>query len=186
MAAFIGGRDDSDILMRLRRREPEAVGLLHDRYGKYAYALALRIVKDPAIAEDIVAESMLKLWNRVAFFKETRSSALGAWFLSITFIHAREYVQQHDTNLSGDPAKESILERPLLFNDWQRSIDPERVEEMHLGVSLLSSEERRVLDTGFFEAIPSSRMAERLGINNIEIVELTGDALKKVSPPAGD
>ena len=38
---------------------------LYDRYGRMAYSLVLRVVRDKAIAEDLVQETFLRVWNRV-------------------------------------------------------------------------------------------------------------------------
>ncbi len=159
LAAFLAGRDDSDLLVRLRRRDPEGAGILYDRYGKPAYALALRVIKDPALAEDIVAESVLKLWNRITSFKETRCSALGVWFLAITYIHAREYAQQRAGSLGSQPP-ESVLEKPLIFADWPRALNSDYAEEIHRALTSLPFAERQLLDSSFFEAMTHSEANE--------------------------
>ena len=48
------GNADSGLAERLKRREPQAMGDLYDRYGRLAYSLILRIVRDPEMAEDLV------------------------------------------------------------------------------------------------------------------------------------
>jgi RNA polymerase sigma-70 factor (ECF subfamily) len=156
LAAFLAGRDDSDLLVRLRRRDPEGAGILYDRYGKPAYALALRVIKDPALAEDIVAESVLKLWNRIPTFKETRCSALGVWFLAITYVQAREYAQQRAGTLGSLPPKESVIEKPAIFADWPRALNSDYAEEIHRALTSLPFAQRQLLDSGFFEAMTHS------------------------------
>ena len=50
MAAY-GGPEDGALIERLKRRDPQALAELYDRYGRMAYSLVLRVVRDKAIAE---------------------------------------------------------------------------------------------------------------------------------------
>src|SRR5690349_2380574 len=50
---------DRDLVARLQRRDPQALAELYDRYGRLAYSLVLRIVRDGGIAEDLVQETFL-------------------------------------------------------------------------------------------------------------------------------
>ena len=47
------GEEDTALAERLRRREPQAMAALYDRYGRVAYSLILRIVRDTGVAEDL-------------------------------------------------------------------------------------------------------------------------------------
>lgn len=56
--------EDGDVVVRLQRREAQALAELYDRYGGMIYRLVLRIVRDTGIAEDLVQETFLRAWNR--------------------------------------------------------------------------------------------------------------------------
>src|SRR5688572_15287672 len=72
---------DADLVPRLQRRDPKALADLYDRYGRLVYALILRIVKDAGIAEDLVQETFLRMWNRVQGF-DAQKGAIGPWLLA--------------------------------------------------------------------------------------------------------
>jgi RNA polymerase sigma-70 factor (ECF subfamily) len=59
---------DRELIERLRRRDPQALGELYDRYGRVVYSLVLRVVRDTSVAEDLVQETFLRVWNRVHGF----------------------------------------------------------------------------------------------------------------------
>ena len=67
------------------------------------YDLAFRIVGDPATAENVVAEAMLKCWNRVFTFREARRSALGVWFIALTYQAAMETYRTKRFKSAGEP-----------------------------------------------------------------------------------
>ena len=79
-------RDDHDLLAACAEGDEQALGSLYDRFGKVAYGLALRVVRDPALAEDAVQEAFLAVWRQAASFDRSRGRA-STWIL--TLVHRR-------------------------------------------------------------------------------------------------
>src|SRR5581483_11100276 len=59
---------DEALLALCSRADENAIGELYDRYGRVAYGLALRIVRDRALAEDAVQEAFLAVWRSAGAF----------------------------------------------------------------------------------------------------------------------
>ena len=80
--------EPSDVLLVARCAEGDegALAELYDRFGRAAYALALRIVRDATQAEDVVQEAFLDLWRTAARFDPSLSRP--ASYL-LTFVHRR-------------------------------------------------------------------------------------------------
>jgi len=78
---------DSELARRLQRREPQAMADLYDRFGRLAYSLIFSVVRDTGVAEDLVQETFLRVWNRVGGFDPDRG-ALGPWLLAIARLRA--------------------------------------------------------------------------------------------------
>jgi RNA polymerase sigma-70 factor (ECF subfamily) len=181
LADLIGGRDDADLLVRLRRRDPQAVGILYDRYGKLAYSLAFRILGSPEAAESVVAEAVLKCWNRIASFKETRGCALGVWLLVVTYANALDHRRGPDSVGDENLMQPGALERGAIFQDWSKAVDTERVQESFEGLSQLNEEEKRILELAFFEGLNPAELTVRLGRPQAEVDKLIDSALSKVA-----
>ena len=60
----------TDVLLvaRCAKGDERALAELYDLFGRAAYALALRIVRDASQAEDVVQEAFLDLWRSAARF----------------------------------------------------------------------------------------------------------------------
>lgn len=56
--------DDQTIAALLAARHPGAMELLYDRWSPLTYTLALRIVRNPTEAEQVVLEAFLTLWRQ--------------------------------------------------------------------------------------------------------------------------
>ena len=52
-------KDDADLAKRLQDRDPRAMSDLYDRYGRLAYSLIYRVVRNTGAAEDLVQETFL-------------------------------------------------------------------------------------------------------------------------------
>ena len=73
---------DLDLVRRIRSGDREAVGELYDRYASVAMAVALRTVQDRGVAEDVVHDAFVAVWQRIDRFDEARGS-LRSWLLTV-------------------------------------------------------------------------------------------------------
>ena len=76
----------------MQRRDPHALAELYDRYGRLAYSLILRVVRDTGIAEDLVQETFLRVWNRVHGF-DAQKGSIGPWLLAVARNRAIDYLR---------------------------------------------------------------------------------------------
>jgi len=153
---------DADLVARLQRRDPEALGALYDRYGRLAYSLILRVVRDAGIAEDLVQETFLRVWNRVNGFDAEKGS-IGPWLLAVARNRAIDYLRSssgrernaYEFEESDRPALYTDMERDLLISDNAR-----RVKE---AMRKLPANHRQALELAYFEGLSQTEMAERMG-----------------------
>lgn len=70
-------------LLACARGEQPALRRLYQQESSRLLGVALRIVRDKAVAEDIVHDAFIKIWNGAASFDPHRGSARG-WVYSVT------------------------------------------------------------------------------------------------------
>ena len=162
LLAIHGPAPDGDLVERLQRRDPLALGELYDRYGRMAYSLILRIVRDTGTAEDLVQETFLRVWNRVQGFDAEKGS-IGPWLLAVARNRAIDYLRSasgrernaYEFEESDHPALYTDMEHDLLVSDKAR-----RVKQAMLK---LPANHRQVLELAYFEGLSQTEMAERMG-----------------------
>jgi RNA polymerase sigma-70 factor, ECF subfamily len=150
---------ESEIIERLHKRDPEGLAAAYDRYGRMAYALFVRITHDNAVAEDLMQELFLRLWNRSREF-DSNKGALGVWILSIARNMAIDYARSAQTRFANRLQPMDQLE-PLCFSrdpsgPETRIDDVRAVQE---AFAALSAEERRVMELAYFEGFSQSEIA---------------------------
>ncbi len=77
-----GAADDAAVVLRMAAGSEAALETLYDRYASAIFAAAYRLTSDRGIAEEIVQETFLALWNRAETFDPTVGS-LAAWLHTI-------------------------------------------------------------------------------------------------------
>src|SRR4051795_3705448 len=109
--------EDRDMARRLKNRDSDVIGELYDRYGRIAYTLILRIVRDQAVAEDLVQESFLRVWNRAQAFDAERG-ALGPWILTVARNQALDYIRSVQGRVWNNMSP-ADSDHPAVFRDWE-------------------------------------------------------------------
>ena len=79
---YTGLRDD-ELMDRLGERDIGAFEALYDRYGDLVYSVALRVVGDTYVAEDIAQDVFLRVWRRPEQFDLERGKFV-TWLMSVT------------------------------------------------------------------------------------------------------
>ena len=79
---YTGLRDD-ELMDRLSRRDIAAFEALYDRYGDLVFSVALRVVGDTYVAEDIAQDVFLRVWRRPELFDLNRGKFV-TWLMSVT------------------------------------------------------------------------------------------------------
>src|SRR5262249_10199075 len=73
---------DEALVALAARSEQSALAELYDRYGRTAYGLALRVLRDQTLAEDAVQEAFLTVWRTASRFIPERGKA-STWILTL-------------------------------------------------------------------------------------------------------
>ena len=143
---------------RLRRRDSQALATLYYRYGKLAYTVIVTIVRDSGIAEDLVQETFLQVWNRINSFDPARG-ALRPWVLKVARNRAIDYLRSADgkmsaraVNLHGNERLPSISgdEAALFISDKTR---------LEAAFKKLTPNQQQVIQLAYYEGLSQSEMA---------------------------
>jgi RNA polymerase sigma-70 factor, ECF subfamily len=159
LGALING--DTDLLLRLQRREPDALGELYDRYGRLVYSLILRVVRDSGTAEDLVQETFLRVWNRAQSF-DAQKGAIAPWLLSVARNRAIDYLRS--AQAKHDPMELSQMDHPSLYSEMESDLlNRDSARRIQTAMQKLPESQRQVIELAYFEGLSQTEMAERMG-----------------------
>src|SRR3954451_18889905 len=78
----LGALDDAALVREVAAGSEAALAKLYDRHADAVYAAACRLTSDRQVAEEVVQETFLALWNRAELF-DPATGSLAAWIHTI-------------------------------------------------------------------------------------------------------
>jgi RNA polymerase sigma-70 factor (ECF subfamily) len=151
---------DEAVVALTARSDEVALAELYDRFGRIAYGLALRVLRDEGLAEDAVQEAFLGIWRGASRFIPERSKA-STWILTLVHRRAVDLVRREERRRA-DPLPEGDIggnERSAEDSAWLR-LERERVQA---ALGKLPDQQREALELAYYGGFTQSELAERLG-----------------------
>src|SRR6266700_7890603 len=96
------------VVALVARSDDQALAELYRRFGRLAYGLALRILRDDALAQDAVQEAFLGVWRAAGRFTAERAKP-STWLLTLVHRRAVDLVRREQRRrteplqTAGDP-----------------------------------------------------------------------------------
>lgn len=103
------------------RGERSALHGLYQQESARLLGVAQRIVRDPALAEDIVHDAFIRIWNKAASYDSARGSARG-WIFSVTRHLALNAVRNDARQVQLDDS-DAAVEAQDAIPGWQAQTD---------------------------------------------------------------
>jgi RNA polymerase sigma-70 factor (ECF subfamily) len=152
-------------MQRLFLRDRHAFEEIYDRYGDLVYSTALRVLRDPHLAEDISQEVFVRLWRKPESYVAERGRFL-TWLISVTRnravdeVRARGRRQRHET---ASP-EEQVRELPAgAANDPALKAQlAEQRRVVRAALAELPPEQREVIELAYFGGLTQQEIADRL------------------------
>jgi RNA polymerase sigma factor (sigma-70 family) len=178
-------RDDDDLLAACAEGDEQALGSLYDRFGKVAYGLALRVLRDAALAEDAVQEAFLAVWRQAARFDRSRGTA-ATWILTIVHRRAVDLVRSQ-ASFNAAPDQLEVMGTPAVVAESAADDVALREArgEVQAALATLSRAEREVLGLAYWCGLTQSQIATALGIPSGTVKSRTFSALARLRETLG-
>ncbi|HEY1011237.1 MAG TPA: sigma-70 family RNA polymerase sigma factor [Herpetosiphonaceae bacterium] len=157
---------DDSLIQRIARGDEQALSLLYDRYAANIMGLALKMTQQREIAEELVQETFVRVWQRAKTFDQTRGN-VAPWLFGIA------------RNLSIDELRRRRVRPQPVYDDpenpWLAELPDETVsvegdvwlrEQRALirsALRELSNDQREALELAYFSGLTQREIAERLG-----------------------
>jgi RNA polymerase sigma factor (sigma-70 family) len=149
---------DEAVVALAARSDDVAFAELYDRYGRVAYGLALRILRDETLAEDAVQEAFLAIWRGAARFIPERGKA-STWILTLVHRRAVDLVRREERRRA-EPLPEAPTSSDSAEEDAWLRFERERVQA---ALRQLPDQQREALELAYYGGFTQSELAERLG-----------------------
>jgi RNA polymerase sigma-70 factor, ECF subfamily len=173
------GEVDPDLLLlqQLQDRQPAALGTLYDRYGKLVYGTALKVLANPADAEDLTQEVFLEFWKRPNC--QPGRGYLIRYLITLTrsrgIDRIRAYGRQQKLRQTLGHVTPAVNEANRPF---EYAAQTERVTKVQHALQQLPAKHRQVLELAYQQGFSQSEIAEQLATPLGTVKTLTRKGLR--------
>lgn len=156
--------DDEVLVQRVVERDAEAFAQLYDRYADLVYSVALRVLADPALAEDITQDVFLRVWRTPTAYDAARGRFV-SWLVSVARNRAvdevrmrgRRRVREVGDATAGEDPPDGRAEDPQLAVQ----IQADRLA-VRRALRLLPEDQRVAIELAYFSGLTQQEIAEQL------------------------
>lgn len=158
--------EDRELVLRVRRGDEDAFRGLFGRYAPTAKALAVRVVRQSHLAEEVVQEAFLALWRHPEGYDDARGS-VRSWLMGMIHHRAVDLVRREEAHRrrAEATAREGVQgEQDHADRVVERLDLPAERRRVRAALDELPPEQRTVLTMMYFDGLSQSAIAERTGL----------------------
>ena len=154
-------QDDLVLVQGVARGEQQAFLALYDRHAARINALALHILGDPMMAEEVTQDTFMKLWSRARLYLSERGSFL-VWLLTIARRTALDRLRMEKRRplLSDSSDPEDLWPS---MPDKTQDPDEARWKSLYFAVHALPHDQQVVVELAYYQGLSQSQIADELG-----------------------
>jgi RNA polymerase sigma-70 factor (ECF subfamily) len=159
----LAATDLAELLRQSARGDEGSFAKLYDATASRVHGLALRVVRDPAQAEEVTQEAYLEIWRTASRFDASRGSAL-AWLMTIAHRKSVDRVRSAEAANRRDATyhrETSPVEHDATVEAATASIEAGRVRQ---ALNTLTSPQRQALELAYFGGYTHTEVASMLDL----------------------
>jgi RNA polymerase sigma-70 factor (ECF subfamily) len=162
---------DLRLLQRISIRDEAALAEFYDRHSRLAYSVLMRILRNPADAEEVLQETFVRVWSRA----DTYDALLGspaAWVMRIARNRAIDLLRARRTRADiaveraahvGDDARRSV--EPITADTPETALEGRTMAAVvRTALATLTPAQRELIEAAFFEGYTHAELADRFGV----------------------
>ena len=155
---------DHTLLDHITQEKEGALEALYARYATSVYSLAMFMLRQPPLAEEVTQDVFLNIWRKSATYKADRGEPK-AWIMSIAHHRNVDVIRsRRRTPPISEPREFDLLELlpsagASTEEEVERNLDRERIVK---ALTSLPEAQQQVIILAYFEGYSQSEMAKKL------------------------
>jgi RNA polymerase sigma-70 factor (ECF subfamily) len=151
---------EAELLARVARGDTDAFGSLYDLHAAALFGLALRILRDPATAEEVLLEVFCEIWDKGSAYDPKLGQPLD-WAITLTRNRAVDRLRSANRQalLLGADAEAEIATENFPPEAHNSVPNHEVAGTVRAALASLSQDQRQAIEMAFFGGLTPREMA---------------------------
>lgn len=149
---------EKDLIQLLKKRDKRGIDYLYDHYSSALYGVILRIVRSEDLAEEVMQDCFLKIWDKIAMY-DAEKGKLFTWMINIS------------RNLALDKLRSKGFKNQNKTDELNSNVSMHEMDTIHpehIGVkemlNQLTPEQKHLIDLMYFQGYSQSEISEEFQI----------------------
>lgn len=153
--------NEEELVLLLRKQDQQAFSYLYDNYAAALNGIIIRMVDESQLAEDILQEAFLKIWNNFQQYDNTKGR-LFTWMINITrnltidTLRSKGYKKQRQ--ISKDENSVSN------YHDKSSGVDRFDTIGLQKQLANLKPSQKSIIDLAYFNGYTQEQISKEMGI----------------------
>jgi len=150
------------LIKRMAAQDERAMAELYDATRRLVYGLVLRIVTDPAAADEALVDVYMQAWRQADRFDEDRGAPL-AWLTTIARSRALDRVRSGSYERKHGESLDAANHHVAADRADEAAFASETQRHVRRALDALSPEQREVIELAYYGGLSHSEIALDLG-----------------------
>lgn len=175
---------DIELFQKISNRDSKALESLYDRYSPVLYTLVKRIVVDKEVAEEILADIFVIIWQKSSMF-DINSGNLYSWLINLSRNKALDFIRREKSLITDEYNDEyenafiiPTISTLIPSNDLDKTFNNR--EKIYSAVHNLTEAQQYVLSLAYYDGLTESEIAKKLNIPLLTVKSKIRVALNSV------
>jgi RNA polymerase sigma-70 factor, ECF subfamily len=151
--------DDAALMRRIAGGDETALTAAYDRYARLVYSVALRVLGNVQLAEEVSQDIFYQLWRTAPAFNPSRGS-LSGWLLVCARNRAISRLRGRGAEPAVELREQTAVRTVNLEDDLAQA---QQISRVRTALEKLQPAQRQALELAYFEGLTHTEIARRTG-----------------------
>jgi len=156
--------DDEKLIGLITQQQEGALAQLYDRYNRLVFSLALAIINDRAVAEEITLDVFMRVWQKAGTYRSDQAK-VSTWLTHIARHHAIDVLRRQSVRADQYAVNwEDALPHPEVLEDnpQENAELAQQRQRVQAALAQLPEDQKQALMLAYFNGYTQSQIADML------------------------
>ena len=153
-------RDDHALMAAIASGDQSALELLYDRFSPMVYALCRRVLRDPGVADELLADIFMEVWRKSERFDASRGSVV-TYLATLTRSRAIDRLRSQ-RRATAASLSETAEPAAAASDPAGTLLDDERRTHVARALEVLTPDQRSAIELAYFSGMTHAEISQRL------------------------